>query len=67
LFIVEDEFAGDMPPTRRARIDLRSTGPNTLSKPELRYDGQTVVVTDAGSGLGKACALFSHQKEPMSW
>lgn len=25
---------------------------------ELRYDGQTVVVTGAGGGLGKAYALF---------
>lgn len=25
---------------------------------ELRYDGQTVVVTGAGGGLGKAYAIF---------
>jgi multifunctional beta-oxidation protein len=25
---------------------------------ELRYDGQTVVITGAGGGLGKAYALF---------
>ena len=26
--------------------------------PELRYDGQTIVVTGAGGGLGKAYATF---------
>jgi NADPH:quinone reductase-like Zn-dependent oxidoreductase len=43
---------------RRPRIELGSKGRNTLSKSELRYDGQTVVVTGAGGGLGKAYALF---------
>ena len=31
---------------------------STLTMSELRYDGQTVVVTGAGGGLGKAYALF---------
>lgn len=43
---------------RRPRIELGSKGRNTLSKSELRYDSQTVVVTGAGGGLGKAYALF---------
>jgi NADPH:quinone reductase-like Zn-dependent oxidoreductase len=43
---------------RRPRIELGSNGLNTLSKSELRYDSQTVVVTGAGGGLGKAYALF---------
>jgi len=29
-----------------------------MSGPELRFDGQTVVVTGAGGGLGKAYATF---------
>ena len=30
----------------------------TIKMSELRFDGQTVVVTGAGGGLGKAYALF---------
>ena len=33
-------------------------GKSTSTMSELRYDGQTVVVTGAGGGLGKAYALF---------
>ncbi|KAK0928830.1 bifunctional hydroxyacyl-CoA dehydrogenase/enoyl-CoA hydratase fox2 [Friedmanniomyces endolithicus] len=29
-----------------------------MAGPELRYDGQTVVVTGAGGGLGKSYAIF---------
>ena len=29
-----------------------------MAPAELRYDGQTVVVTGAGGGLGKAYAVF---------
>ena len=29
-----------------------------MAPSELRFDGQTVVVTGAGGGLGKAYALF---------
>jgi hypothetical protein len=35
---------------------MRENQTSTMS--ELRYDGQTVVVTGAGGGLGKAYALF---------
>lgn len=42
---------------RRARIDL-SARPSTLSKSELCFDNQTVVITGAGGGLGKAYAIF---------
>ena len=33
-------------------------GKSIATMSELRYDGQTVVVTGAGGGLGKAYALF---------
>jgi multifunctional beta-oxidation protein len=29
-----------------------------MAPPELRYDGQTVVVTGAGGGLGREYAVF---------
>ena len=32
--------------------------PYTVTMPELRFDGQTVVVTGASGGLGKAYAVF---------
>lgn len=32
--------------------------PGAQGKEQLRYDGQTVVVTGAGGGLGKAYAVF---------
>ncbi|KAJ6161338.1 Peroxisomal hydratase-dehydrogenase-epimerase [Penicillium chermesinum] len=34
---------------------------------ELRFDNQTVVVTGAGGGLGKAYALFFASRAPTSW
>lgn len=43
---------------RTPRIELGGNGPNTLSKSELRFDNQTVVVTGAGGAIGKAYALF---------
>src|ERR1700712_4024908 len=32
--------------------------PSCIMSQDLRYDGQTVVITGAGGGLGKAYALF---------
>jgi multifunctional beta-oxidation protein len=36
----------------------RSLPSNKQSSPETRFDGQTVIVTGAGGGLGRAYALM---------
>ncbi|KZV80192.1 NAD(P)-binding protein [Exidia glandulosa HHB12029] len=49
LFRTDDTFT----PSAKAA----SLPPNDAAKPEVRYDGKTVIVTGAGNGLGRA---YSH-------
>ena len=45
-------------PLSYVRSQSVHAGKSTSTMSQLRYDGQTVVVTGAGGGLGKAYALF---------
>ena len=45
-------------PLSYVRSQSVHAGESTSTMSQLRYDGQTVVVTGAGGGLGKAYALF---------
>jgi len=45
-------------PLSYVRSQLVHAEKSTSTMSQLRYDGQTVVVTGAGGGLGKAYALF---------